>query len=189
MNPIEAAVSPLKSDAIAAAEKFARVVISRVTGDLAQVDNDLQKLAPYPSSTWPRSRYMATRARRDLVLRLALRDEYRTATVRRPCDPFYVQVSPILAEDFVRDAARNAQEQYDAFVAKLCKKIGPVVEASLTGNHVWSHSTLRVIKADGSCEWWVTHGIVNVSKLGKIFNQWPTRKVKDPVVKDSAPLH
>jgi len=84
---------------------------------------------------------------------------------------------------FIKSACENAAFQYDAFIAKLDKKIGEAVSAELSGNHVWSFSVLTVEKADGSIEHWKTQMIINFSKLGKMFNQFPTRKIKIKIKK------
>lgn len=84
-----------------------------------------------------------------------------------------------LVEKFIQAAKADAAAQYEAFVAKLQQKIGEVKNATLKGNHVWSYSILTVEKPDGTVEHWKTQMIINVSKLGKMFNQFPTRKVKN----------
>lgn len=63
-------------------------------------------------------------------------------------------------------------------MAKLIGKIGPVTSATIKGNHVWGHSVLTITNPDAVVEHWKTRQIVNVSKLGKLFNQWPTRKTE-----------
>ncbi|MNE44768.1 hypothetical protein D3C80_1390130 [compost metagenome] len=93
-------------------------------------------------------------------------------------DPDPARMSPNGCALFVKQAQENASAQYDAFIAKLEAKIGEVTAAILSGEHVWGHSILTVTKADGTTEKWKTQMIVNVSVLGNLFNQWPTRKVK-----------
>lgn len=93
-------------------------------------------------------------------------------------DPMMADVVPEKVEKFVKEAEEDAAKEYDLFVAKLEEKIGACVSAELAGNHVWSHSILTVTKQDGTGERWKTQMILNVSKYGKVFNQFPTRKVK-----------
>ena len=88
-----------------------------------------------------------------------------------------MRVSSKKVAKFIVDAQNEAARQYDLFVAKLVLKIGKAESATLEGNHVWDHSTLTVVKA-GNTERWNTKQIWNVSKLGKDFPQWPTRKLK-----------
>jgi len=97
---------------------------------------------------------------------------------RRNNDPEIIRISDDLVARFIKIAKEDAAIQYDEFVAKLVIKIGKVTDATLFGNHVWSFSILTVTKEDGSIEKWKTQMIVNISKLGKLFNQWPTRKMK-----------
>jgi hypothetical protein len=80
-------------------------------------------------------------------------------------------------ERFVAQAGEDASAQYTAFVAKLECKVSECDSAELLGDHVWGHSTLTVRKG-AQTECWRTHQIINVSKLGKVFNQWPSRKVR-----------
>jgi hypothetical protein len=99
-------------------------------------------------------------------------------SVRRMSDPHKRIASAAAEERFVAAAIELAATQYVAFVAKLVGKIGAVDSATLAGSHVWGYSILTVTKSDGSSERWQTQQIVNQSKLGTLFNQWPSRKVK-----------
>lgn len=44
---------------------------------------------------------------------------------------------------------------------------------------VWFQSELDVVTVAGERQTWRTKMIFNVSCLGKVFNQWPTRQVKN----------
>jgi len=81
-------------------------------------------------------------------------------------------------DKFLDDAAAMASAQYDEFICKLIRKVGPCTAATLQGSHVWGYSTLTCSLVDGTTQAWRTQQIVNVSKLGKVFNQWPSRQVK-----------
>lgn len=174
MNPIETAVLPLKAAAIERARARAVEIIETMREQLAAVDFDLNKAAPYPNSGIGRPAYQAAMSRRQMFQRV-----FRpTQCSRKMSDPDTVYLNEECRDLFIQHAGENAAFEYDAFVAKLNAKIGEVVAAELEGNHVWGHSILRVTKADGSKENWKTQMIINVSKLGKLFNQFPTRKVK-----------
>jgi hypothetical protein len=80
--------------------------------------------------------------------------------------------------DFIEAAKLAANNHYTSFIQKLEQKVGEHAAASLEGNHVWSSSILTVTKVDGSTEKWFTQQIMNVSKLGRPYPQWPSRKVK-----------
>lgn len=160
LNAIETAVNPLKQDAINRAEQYAREVIASVLEQLAAVGNDLNAAAPAPKAwTAPTATAM----------------QYKAAQRKR--DMFKALRSVDGQAKFVKEAQENAAFQYEAFVAKLNAKIGPVVSATLEGNHVWSHSLLTVVLPTGEKQIWKTQTIINVSKYGKVFNQFPTRKV------------
>lgn len=80
---------------------------------------------------------------------------------------------------FIDEMVKDAEARYDAFVVKLIDKIGEgVIAAELVGNHVWGYSVLHVEFEDGRKEAWKTQSIVNYSKFGRPFNQYPSRKVK-----------
>jgi hypothetical protein len=174
MNPIETAVLPLKAAAIERARNRAVELIENMREQLAAVDFDLDRAAPYPKTNIGRPAYMVAMSRRQMFQRV-----FRpTKCSRKMTDPDTVYLNEECRDLFIQHAGENAAFEYDAFVAKLNAKIGEVVSAELEGNHVWGHSILRVVKADGTKENWKTQMIINVSKLGKLFNQFPTRKVK-----------
>ena len=94
-------------------------------------------------------------------------------------EPEMADMDAAKAEEFVKEAKEDAAYQYEQYVAKLNKKIGPTKSATLEGNHVWGYSFLRVVTASGEKQTWKTQTIINQSKLGKVFNQFPTRKIKE----------
>lgn len=176
MNPIEAAVMPLKSDAIKRAEAEAQNRIDIILDELAQNGWDLNLAAPRGSSLRdPAKTYFMKNAKHHL---------FESVTDRAPSKTYEPHPKNIRMKSekngqrFIDQAKKDAAVQYDEFVKKLTLKIGPVVSATLEGSHVWSHSILTVTKEDGTVEHWKTQMIVNVSKHGKMFHQWPTRKVK-----------
>jgi hypothetical protein len=116
----------------------------------------------------------------------SIRNFYLRITTKLPVEfsiwndkPQFVTINNEGIERIVSAARTDASAQYIAFVAKLIKKIGDdVVDANLSGSHVWGYSYLTITRASGSKECWKTQQILNVSVLGTVFNQWPTRKVK-----------
>jgi Asp-tRNA(Asn)/Glu-tRNA(Gln) amidotransferase A subunit family amidase len=173
-NAIEAAVAPLKNDAIARAEQEATALIERLAEKLAANDWNVDLVAPQPNSMRDgRETYLRKQAQRRLYS--SLFESVKCSRSMR--DPFEVKRNPEREARFIDGAKVDAAAQYDAFVAKLTQKIGECDSAVLSGNHVWGQSILTVTKGESS-ERWKTQMIVNVSKLGKLFNQWPTRKVK-----------
>lgn len=173
MNAIETAVAPLKSDAIARAAQEATKLVARVAADLEAAGNDREVAAPFPSYKLSREAYAVKNARYQTFVMLTTS---RTAS-RRHGEPDLRDMDDAKIAWFVNMAQTDAAAQYDSFVAKLVAKIGEASTAVLVGNHVWSSSILTVETPNGTQNW-KTQQIVNVSKLGKLFNQWPTRKVK-----------
>lgn len=177
MNPIEKVVLPLKEDAMKRAADYAKDVVASVRAELTNAGNDLHVCAPYPSSIG-----MSTGQYRAMVAKYGL---YRKLTTRRESnrngmhDPEFADMSSKGIAEFVKEARENAAFQYDAYVAKLNKKIGTVIHAELKGNHVWGFSFLTVELPTGEKQIWKTQQIINQSKYQKVFNQFPTRKVKE----------
>jgi hypothetical protein len=172
VNHIEIAVAPLKADAIARAEVEANKIIAFVREELAKHEHNMDKAAPYPKSYGSEKEYWVMKGKRELFYRLCdRRPESHNYNA-----PNLVDVSDKLVAKFIKDTQDDAALQYDMFVRKLVSKIGACDSAELSGNHVWGYSILDVKKGDKE-EAWKTQQIVNTSKLGKLFNQWPTRKM------------
>lgn len=177
MNPIHTAVAPLKADAIVRAEQEAQKIVAHVAAQLAAHDFNLNATAPYPKTYGSTRDYAVAKATHNLYVSLTTVDEERNPRYGAAPAAYYVKMRNARIARFIAQAQEDAAAQYDAFVAKLTHKIGDCDSATLEGNHVWGHSLLTVTKANVT-EKWKTRQIVNTSKLGRLFNQWPTRKVK-----------
>lgn len=174
-NPITAAVLPLKEEAFARAEQDARALANKYLAKMEEHGMDLDAAFPRGDSYRDnRETYKRKMMRHNLAQRLTT----YTQSTRRPGEPNLRAHKPENVEAFVVEQVRGTGDQYDKFVMKLVNKIGDVVDAKLSGSHVWGRSTLTVTKADGSVERWMTQQIVNQSVLGTLFNQWPTRQLK-----------
>jgi hypothetical protein len=174
-SQIEEAVLPLKADAIERAGKEAVDIIDRVRNKIEKAGFDLNVCAPFPKTFDP-----AYRQKHSKYILFNSLTRTRKSCLRGN-EPRFADIDQNKVALFVEQSKTSAAVQYDAFVAKLSKKIGPVTAASLAGNHVWGFSILTVTKPNGEKENWKTQMIVNVSKLGTLFNQWPTRKIKKPI--------
>ena len=170
---ISQAVEPLRTEAMKRSEIKAVEIALSVAKELVENGNDLRKAAPYPKTAWS-GNHPAEIAKHRLFGGLV----HHVGGCRGMNDPDPVVMHSVYVDRFVDNARTDASAQYDSFIAKLESKIGDYVTAELKGDHVWGYSILTVTKADGSVENWKTSMIVNVSKLGKVFNQFPTRKVK-----------
>lgn len=176
-HPIAKAVEPQRLQAVANAEASAKKIVLEKAGSLRKADGDLEIACPPPSFNDSDIEYSSKRFQRRLFERLVITDPNRRNNYV-PKRTYYVVIDPNKCGRFIEEARENANEQYDKFIQKLIRKVGEVREATCQGSHVWGHSILTVTKTDGSVERWKTRMIVNVSKNGKFFNQFPTRKIK-----------
>ena len=174
MNAIENAVLPLKSDAVERAEQEAQRIVARIINALEAADWNLNVVAPRPHTRMSREEYVRLLSKHDLFKSVTI----HTQTSRSPSEPDIRARSIESEQRFIDAAKKDAAYQYDLFVAKLVKKVGEASSADLAGSHVWGHSILTVTKPDGCVQKWKTQMIINISKLGKVFNQFPTRVVK-----------
>lgn len=181
-EPVGAAVHAQKQDAVRHAEKHARDYALKLLAELAAKGGDLNAYAPYPRrSGWGRTpAEEAAINKHNLVQRLTKDNPsagYQSYSTD-PNRPYLRVMDEEAVERFVEDAMRDAAMQYDMFICKMVAKVGPAQSAELSGSHIWGHSFLDVVKRDGSKERWKTQQIVNYSKYGRPYYQWPSRKVK-----------
>lgn len=194
-EPVGKAVFPLKAVAVQAAGDKARKVIDRVRAELEAAGWDMKVAAPdVRGSSWDHA-VKAAQAKRSLFGHMTQEDQEKISAwhAAAPADaeartayfragrPDWRAMSQRGMDHFVARAETMAADEYDAFICKLVGKVGDVVSAELTGDHVWSHSILTVTKKDGAetfGERWKTQQIWNISVLGNEFPQWPTRLMK-----------
>lgn len=175
MSAIAKAVAPLKNVAVIRAHEAIQERIKNALADLEAHGWDLEQAAPYPRTFTSKVDYHEKLAYHTFLRHITV----NTSTCsRRLTDPDIRVVDPKAIEIVVNLAEADAAAQYEAYVHKLEKKIGEVTDATLSGDNVWSYSILTVTKADGTVERWKTYCIINCSVYGKLFNQWPTRKIK-----------
>jgi hypothetical protein len=175
MTPIATAVAPLKQQAERLATERAQARIDATLAELAAAGWDAEVYAPYPSSTrMDRERYIQARAKYNFVRGITS----STLTFCRHMGAPDPRVSnPEAQARFVAQCVEAAGASYDAFVAKLERKVGDHSAARMLESGTWSYSVVEVTTPNG-IERWKTQMIINVSVLGNVFNQWPTRKVK-----------
>lgn len=170
MNQIEQAVAPLKADCVARTVEFTRDYLTKFATRL--VGTDLNLLQPH--TKMKRSDYIQAKERSGLASRVC---ETANVPYRNRFEPnMAVAVNQEAIEWLVEDAAKDAALSFDSYVRKLTQKVGECDTATVVGN-LWMGSTLTVTKGDVT-ERWNTKIIVNVSCLGKVFNQFPTRLKK-----------
>lgn len=178
-EPVGKAIHAQKADAVSYAEQKAREVVARVTKELAEHGNDGQAYAPYPSRMhYNDPKYDSALAKHNLLHSLAKADQSKGyQSYGRKGEPYYMVIDPELVERFVENAMRDAALQYDMFICKMVRKIGHCDSAELQGDHVWSYSHLTVRKG-AATEVWKTQQIVNYTKYGRPYLQWPSRLLK-----------
>lgn len=175
-TPVRIAVEPLLKEAQDAAVIAANNIVNKVLEELAAHNWDAQACAPWPHGLpYGSPEYHQARSKNTL---------FNSLTEDAPGPRDYGIGAPNLRvksekgiKRFVDDARENATLQYESFICKLEDKIGSHSAAVLDGSHIWGYSILTVTTPEG-IQRWKTQTIINVSKLGKLFNQYPTRKVK-----------
>lgn len=179
MNTISKAVEPMRAEAIAASREMAIDQLKRIQACLEEAGWDLDKAAPRPKGNVSRADYVRAKNRVNLFASLT-KPAPGQHLCRRVTDPDIRVWSTAAADLYVQYAARDASAQYDLYVGNLTKKVGDgVLTADMSYvSGIWYNSLLTVTKEDGTTERWKTSCIINISVLGKVFNQWPTRKVK-----------
>lgn len=191
-NPIYAAVEVYRAPAIQRAKERAAEMLDKMYAALAAADWNLDVVAPEPRSMRDSKReYHQKKAARAAFLSIASRDKARCDAAYREfyANPnrdlreraaTFVQRDQELANRYIKHAADEADAAFFGYVSKLTAKVGEgVVKAEVDNGSLWTHSILTITKADGSIQRWKTQCIINVSVLGKLFNQWPTRLLKD----------
>ena len=176
MNHIAQAVEPRRTASIERARAAAAKSIEAAYADLESNGWDLDKAAPGPNGRMSRVDYKMAQAKHNF---------YATITIANPNAPRRIRMTdprPVIASDerisiVLARVEREASEQFDAYIGKLTGKIGETTAASINNSPLWNGSVLTVTKPDGTTEQWKTKMIINVSSLGKLFNQWPTRRV------------
>lgn len=179
MKTIAEAVAPLREAAETAAVEKMTEHLEIAKRALEANGWDLEKVAPYPSSLNYSSRkdYMIKKARHDSFYYLT--NEVTPRHRRAPGVGDIRTWNEERAANIIERAKKDAAFAYEAYVAKLVGKVGECVDAEMVySSGVWSNSNLKVTKVDGKVEIWNTKTIINVSVLGKMFNQWPTRLMK-----------
>lgn len=134
---------------------------------------DLNVIAPFPKGTDANYKEMKM-----------MRSWYESLTTRvnpqpsyKPCDPNIRIASDSAKMRLIDNAVKDAELNYLDYITKLENKIGATVKtATLVGN-LWSGSILTVATTEGTQQW-NTKIIINQSKYGKLFNQFPSRRLK-----------
>lgn len=171
-SPIALAVKPRRDASIAYSIELARKYISRVEARLVANGMDLNTAFPRPNTNMSRKDYIAMKAAHDKAASLVR----PLQSVRRDGEPLIVEMNQDRIARFIEIIKADAASQFDAYVRKLEKKVGQADSAEIDNAPLWDGSILTV-RVAGEVQRWKTQMILNVSSLGTLFNQWPTRKV------------
>lgn len=176
---IAAAVAPARASYVARCVELADRHIIRVCEQLAADEWNLD--AYCPRSNLDRADYKRSQAVRAFAESITERDLRPGQNQYSPRDTNFRKVAPLKVQAVIESTRKAADAIFDAYIGKLVVKLAgePVVDAFLADSRpLWAGSTLVVKRADCSVERWSTKTIINVSVHGKLFNQFPTRKVK-----------
>jgi hypothetical protein len=160
---------------IAMAEKRAKDFVNDRLEVLKKHGWDLDKVAPPPNSrTMDQSEYKTAQAKRDLYRSITK----STVSVARAGDPDIREPNKVMIDRYIEMNKKGAEDAYRDFMEKMIQKIGkPVVDATMTGS-IWTNAVLHVTTDDGEKQSWKTQMILNFSKYQKMFNQFPSRRIK-----------
>lgn len=153
----------------------------------------------YPDSNMGRKSYMVQLARRNYCEKhtTAVQGGPQLYMARKTNDPRMFR--PGSTDGFKAIAAKGAKDSLASFSSKLTLKIEaelkrplikpdgggylnntakPVAAKFIGGTDPWGHSHVLITLDNSTTQLWKTRMIINVSCLGKVFNQFPTRLVK-----------
>ena len=154
------------------AEKRANEFVDARLDALKKADWDLNKVAPRPKSD--DANYTNLMIRHSLYTAIT----NSKSAIQRRNDPDIRVPNQGAIKRYISDAVKGAEASYRDFMHKMITKIGkPVIDAKMTGS-IWINAVLTVTTNDGESQVWNTKMILNFSKYQKMFNQFPSRKVK-----------
>jgi len=164
------AVFPLKKMAQDRAEEMFRADVEQAKATLLKHGNDLDSILPYPEKG-DSGTMRAISLARSFYLSICIYDPEME-------DGNFLLLNDDKVEKEVGKVRRDAGFEFEAYVAKLNTKINAKADKAVLEGNPWFGSHLTVYIKDREPQVWHTKMIVNRSKLGKLFNQFPTRLVK-----------
>jgi len=167
--------TPMRLATIEFAEQRTRERAASVYARIESMGGDLLAAYPMPDPKFGDRAYHEGKSAYLFAVSVT-RPLNRNASRRRG-DPLFIAPCNDSLNKVVAEERKSADEQFEAYLVKLAGKTGPVAGATLhaSGASVWQQSTLVVTRPDGTTAVFITKRIINVSKLGKLFYQWPTR--------------
>ena len=171
MSPIAQTIAPMKEESVARSVAYVRSQLVKFTDSL--IGENLTIAAPFPNARMSKAEYRTAKTRYEMARSLLIT---RREGVYVDSPVYADAVNTAAIERTLEMVAESAGASFDAYVAKLEKKVGAHDSATVVGA-LWNCSVLTVTKGD-KVENWKTQQIINCSSLGTLFNQWPTRLMK-----------
>lgn len=157
----------IRKEYVQVATQRTKEFVKMKLADLKNQGNDLSKLLPKNIRTGEGKQL-------SILYNMITKQKGKRVSLR---DPDIRMVDKKGVDRYVKIGTQQAEDNFDAFVNKMVEKVGPVKKADLTGQ-IWTNALLTVTTKDNKTEKWKTQIILNFSKYGKMFNQFPTRKQK-----------
>lgn len=191
-TPVAIAVEPLRVDAMQEARADALAKVKTITDKIEEILGkysdtfDIRKVAPRPDWYSIKHHDKAAKEAYDAACKWEAKVESITEPTNKEKYYYYRDNEPKIVkieEEKIAHKVIRAQEfaalDFESFVYKLVEKLGDHESAELSQiQGLWTHSMLTVTKKDGTVQRWETKRIINMSCLGKLFFQWPTRLLK-----------
>lgn len=150
-----------------------RSTVQRTVEMVEAHKHDLNKAYPYPAHREQRETARMMHENRRFAEKF-----FQGATSSNYQAGVYIVVRRDNNEEVIQALAdKMVSDYFDGYIYKLSKKIGKPVKTATHEGSLWTNCKLTVTCEDGETQVWHTKCIFNCSCLGKVFNQWPTRRV------------
>lgn len=170
---LKAATADIRADYVARYTELEMATLVRDRAGLVAMGMDASVYAPYPTGRMAKDAYLQAESKYRRV-----RFSFRGVKGYRCMNEPEIVVEREDAEPRRRAAAKaEADAQVDSYLFKMAAKIGKDIASASTNGCIWDFATLKVVCVDGEEQTWKTNCILNQSVYGKLFNQWPTRRV------------
>ena len=175
IDPLTVALMTRYKDFIDGAKRIAGEVYDEQRKYLEE-NGGLSKVAPYPSMSDFTSDRTSILAGKRVTTRHFDEAGYNGAKEKHESYKMFVTMK---REEYVEMNGKQAHESFMAWICKMAAKIGKkVLKADMTGVDPWAESVLAVETEGGDEQIWHTRMIINRSKYGKMFHQFPSRRVR-----------
>lgn len=179
-----AATQTYRAEYVARMEELFMTKLVELRSQLAFVEMDINKIAPYPDSfRTGRKEYRSMLAKHKRVMSYFATDEsdprsrQQFSLVMYGKAPWKVVEKPGAEPSCRAEGRRAANADFDSFLYKLAFKISRSISSASMVGTLWENCTLSVLTEDDEKQVWTTHCIINRSVYDKLFNQWPTRRI------------